>query len=115
MHRGNGGDKVKKITGEKYVLLTKNIIHVAPRTTPRPRWRPRMARLSSILCCRPRHWPRRPRLRPHQVRSNRGLLFEVSFCFYALLVLAACFWKEMGRFNSSVGVEEALKFTGHQF
>ena len=41
-------------------------------TTPRPRWRPRMAPLSWILCCRPRHWPRRPLLRPHQVKSNIG-------------------------------------------
>ena len=75
----------------------------APPTTPRPRWRPRMAPLSSILCCRPRHWPRRPLLRPHQVRSNNFGVIEVTVS----MLLAACFWKEMGRFN--IGVEEALK------
>ena len=75
-------------------------------TTPRPRWRPPTALLSSILCFRPHHWPLRPPLRPNQVRSNIGEYCRSVF-FYATFVLAACFWKEMGRFN--VGVEEALK------
>ena len=34
-------------------------------------------------------------------------IFEVSVSLNATFLLAACFWKEMGRFN--VGVEEALK------